>query len=191
MSYTGDRIAPRRRKHYHGGALQGEWPHVDQNRLRPRRRRAGRHRRLRAGDHVLELLERRARRLGAEVLQQGLAVQDLGRRDGDGVDAGLDFGEVLLHRLGRGHRRADEQGDGQARVAALRGKGRDPELVLRRDRYYVTRVNVVDEIPLAPGVVVPTRPAEPAVPPAPAVAAPAPAVPAPAAPAAPVTPEKK
>jgi len=66
-----------------------------------------------------------------------------------------------------------------------------PSSCFGETRYYVTRVNVVDEIPLAPGVVVPTRPAEPAVPPAPAVAAPAPAVPAPAAPAAPVTPEKK
>jgi hypothetical protein len=43
-------------------------------------------------------------------------------------------------------------------------------------RYYVTEVKVVDEIPLAPGVVVPTKPAEPAPS---------------AAPAAPATPEKK
>ena len=35
-------------------------------------------------------------------------------------------------------------------------------------RYYVTKVNVVEEIPLAPGVVVPTKPAEPAQTPAPA-----------------------
>jgi len=35
-------------------------------------------------------------------------------------------------------------------------------------RYYVTKVNVVEEIPLAPGVVVPTKPAEPAAPAAPA-----------------------
>ena len=34
-------------------------------------------------------------------------------------------------------------------------------------RYYVTKVTVVEEIPLAPGVVVPTQPA-PAAPPAPA-----------------------
>jgi hypothetical protein len=50
-------------------------------------------------------------------------------------------------------------------------------------RYYVTKVTAVDEIPLAPGVVVPTRPAEPA--------AAAPAAPAATAPAAPATPEKK
>jgi len=31
-------------------------------------------------------------------------------------------------------------------------------------RYYVTRVTVVDEIPLAPGVVVPTQPSAPAAP---------------------------
>ena len=49
-------------------------------------------------------------------------------------------------------------------------------------RYYVTKVNVVEEIPLAPGVVVPTKPAEPA--------AAAPAAPA-TAPVAPATPEKK
>src|SRR5215470_12509620 len=53
--------------------------------------------------------------------------------------------------------------------------------------YYVTRVKAVEEIPLAPGVVVPTAPAAPA-PAAPAAAAPA--APAPTAPA-PATPEKK
>ena len=56
-------------------------------------------------------------------------------------------------------------------------------------RYYVTKVTAVEEIPLAPGVVVPTHPVAPAAPAAPAEAAP----PAPAAPAAPApaTPEKK
>src|SRR5215470_1334041 len=49
-------------------------------------------------------------------------------------------------------------------------------------RYYVTQVKAVEEIPLAPGVVVPTQPSA-------APAAPAPAAPA-AAPA-PATPEKK
>jgi len=39
-------------------------------------------------------------------------------------------------------------------------------------RYYITKVTAVEEIPLAPGVVVPTQPAAPA---APAPAAPAPA----------------
>jgi hypothetical protein len=53
-------------------------------------------------------------------------------------------------------------------------------------RYYVTKVTAVEEIPLAPGVVVPTRPAEPA-----AAAPAAPAAPAATAPAAPATPEKK
>jgi hypothetical protein len=57
-------------------------------------------------------------------------------------------------------------------------------------RHYVTRVNVVEEIPLAPGVVVPTKPAE-AAPAAPAAPAAAPAAPAAPAPAAPATPEKK
>jgi hypothetical protein len=56
-------------------------------------------------------------------------------------------------------------------------------------RYYVTKVTAVEEIPLAPGVVVPTTPAEPAAPAAPAPAAAAPA--APAAPSAPAIPEKK
>src|SRR5215472_1060319 len=56
-------------------------------------------------------------------------------------------------------------------------------------RYYVTKVTAVEEIPLAPGIVVPTHPVAPAAPAAPAEAAP----PAPAAPAAPApaTPEKK
>jgi len=53
-------------------------------------------------------------------------------------------------------------------------------------RYYVTKITAVEEIQLAPGIVVPTKPAEPA---APAAAAPAPATPA--APSAPATPEKK
>ena len=48
-------------------------------------------------------------------------------------------------------------------------------------RYYVDKVTAVEEIPLAPGVVVPTKPAEPAAAPA------MPAAPA----AAPATPEKK
>jgi len=59
-------------------------------------------------------------------------------------------------------------------------------------RYYVTKVTAVEEIPLAPGIVVPTHPAA-AAPAAPATAAPAPeapAAPAAAAPA-PATPEKK
>src|SRR5262245_17988666 len=55
-------------------------------------------------------------------------------------------------------------------------------------RYYVTKVTAVEEIPLAPGVVVPTKPAAPAAPAAPAPAAPAAAVPAAPAPA---TPEKE
>src|SRR3979490_1772200 len=39
---------------------------------------------LRAARAELELLDRRARRLDPEIQPQGLAVQDLGRRDGDG-----------------------------------------------------------------------------------------------------------
>jgi len=58
-------------------------------------------------------------------------------------------------------------------------------------RHYITQVKVVEEIPLAPGVVVPV-PAQPAAPAAPgaAPAQAAPAAPAAAAPA-PATPEKK
>jgi len=52
-------------------------------------------------------------------------------------------------------------------------------------RYYVTKVTAVEEIPLAPGVVVPTHPVAPAAPGAAAPAAPAAPAPAPA------TPEKK
>src|SRR5262245_59039032 len=64
-------------------------------------------------------------------------------------------------------------------------------------RNKITKVTVVDEIPLAPGVAVPPRPAEPGAAPAPAAPAAAPAAPAaaPAAPASapttPATPEKK
>ncbi len=56
-------------------------------------------------------------------------------------------------------------------------------------RYYVTKITAVEEIQLAPGIVVPTKPAEPAAPAAPAAAAPAPGTPA--ASSAPATPEKK
>lgn len=57
-------------------------------------------------------------------------------------------------------------------------------------RHYVTKVNVVEEIPLAPGVVVPTKPAAPAEPAAPAApAAPATSAAPPA--AAPAAPDKK
>jgi hypothetical protein len=58
-----------------------------------------------------------------------------------------------------------------------------PTLCFGETRYYVTRVTAVEEIPLAPGVVVPTKPAEPAPAAAPATpAAPAAAAPAPGAP---------
>ena len=50
-----------------------------------------------------------------------------------------------------------------------------PTTCFGETRYYVTRVTIVDEIQLAPGIVVPTVPA-PAVPPAPATP-PAPAAP--------------
>ena len=39
-------------------------------------------------------------------------------------------------------------------------------------RYYVTKATAVEEIPLAPGLVVPTKPAEPSAPAAPAPATP-------------------
>jgi hypothetical protein len=60
-----------------------------------------------------------------------------------------------------------------------------PSSCFGETRYYVTKVTAVEEIPLAPGVVVPTKPAEPAA------AAPTPAAPSATAPAAPATPEKK
>ena len=52
-----------------------------------------------------------------------------------------------------------------------------PSSCFGETRYYVDKVTAVEEIQLAPGVVVPTKPAEPAA--------------TPAAPAAPATPEKK
>jgi hypothetical protein len=54
-------------------------------------------------------------------------------------------------------------------------------------RHYVTKVTAVEEIPLAPGIVVPTKPAAPGEAAAPA----APATSAAPAPAAPAAPEKK
>src|SRR5512138_1925294 len=90
----------------------------------------------------LELRRRRARRLGAEILEQGLALQDLGRRDDDGLAARLDTGEVLLHRDGRQGRRRGVKGDRQARVAPLRTEGGNSHLVLRR--YALLRHRRVD-----------------------------------------------
>ena len=59
-----------------------------------------------------------------------------------------------------------------------------PTTCFGETRYYVTKVTLVEEIPLAPGVIVPTVPA-PGTPAAPGAATPPSAPAAPAAPAAP------
>src|SRR5688572_11542283 len=96
------------------------------------RHRGGRGGRLFCRSVQLELFQRRARRLGAETLEQRVAVQDLGRRDGDGVAAWLDAGQVLLHRARRKNGGADPEGDGKARRDAVRAEGRNPDELLRR-----------------------------------------------------------
>ena len=68
-----------------------ETPAVD------RRRCAGRGGAVLLGRAELELLQRRARRLGAKTVQEGLGVQDLGGRAGDGLAARRSAREVLLH----------------------------------------------------------------------------------------------
>src|SRR4030095_9086241 len=53
--------------------------------------------RLDLADPDLELFRGRARRLCPETLQQGLAMQDVGRGERHGYDAGSDSREIPLH----------------------------------------------------------------------------------------------
>src|SRR5256885_268379 len=84
----------------------------------------------------VDLLERRARRLRAEVFQEGVDLQDLGGRTGLGVHPGDDVGEVLFHRAGRFRRRAHQPEPGQARGAELQTAHGHPDELLRRDRVF-------------------------------------------------------
>jgi hypothetical protein len=81
----------------------------------------------------VELLDRRACRLGAEAVEEGLGLQDLGRRAGHGLAARVDAREVPLHDLRRRCGRHDQQGHGQAREPALRREGRPAQQLLRRN----------------------------------------------------------
>src|SRR5207247_2298028 len=84
----------------------------------------------------VDLLERRARRLRAEVFQEGVDLQDLGGRAGVGVHPGDDVGEVLFHRAGGFRRRAHQPKPGQACGAELQTAHGHPDELLRRDRVF-------------------------------------------------------
>src|SRR5207253_756983 len=78
----------------------------------------------------------RARRLRAEVFQEGVDLQDLGGRAGVGVHPGDDVGEVLFHRAGGFRRRAHQPKPGQACGAELQTAHGHPDELLRRDRVF-------------------------------------------------------
>jgi len=80
-----------------------------------------------------------------------------------GVDAGLDVREIPLYGLGRCNRRTDQQADGKRVSLHYEEKAGIPTTCFGDTRYYVTKITPVEEIPLAPGVVVPTQPAPAAV----------------------------
>ena len=107
------------------------------------------------------------RRDGCRALEEGLDLQNVGRRDHADLDAGRVDREISLHRVGQEHREGDQQGDGPSRDLHYEQRVGLPTSCFGETRYYVTRVTIVEEIQLAPGVVVPTQPA-PAAPPAPA-----------------------
>jgi hypothetical protein len=95
-------------------------------------------------------------------------VQNLGRRIGDGFDAGRRAGEVLLPV--RDDALAGELNKLMGQRVALHYEEKVglPTSCFGETRHYVTRVTAVEDLPLAPGVVAPkpgTAPA-PAGPPA-------------------------
>src|SRR6266481_2122002 len=81
----------------------------------------------------MELRVRRASGLGAETLSQGLDLQDLGRRDGDGVDARLVDRKVPLYSVGQEHGEADQPADGPSREPPLRAARRPSHDLFWRD----------------------------------------------------------
>ena len=80
----------------------------------------------------LHLLDRRARRLRAEVLEEGLGLQDLGGRARDGEHARRAARAVRLQPARRRRRRRDQQAARLARDAQLRAAPR-AAVLLRRD----------------------------------------------------------
>ena len=94
--------------------------------------------------------------MGTEALEEGLAVQDLGRRDGDGLDARR--GEEKFFFTVRDDGVAAEINKVMGKRVALHYEEKIglPTSCFGETRHYVTKVTAVEEIPLAPGVVVPT-----------------------------------
>src|SRR5262249_29321112 len=88
---------------------------------------------LRLGDAPLLLLGRRARRLCAEVLPQGLALQDLGGGARDGEPPRHHAADLPLHRARRRGGGGDGPHHGAAGGAPLRAAQGGPLALLRRD----------------------------------------------------------
>jgi len=97
-----------------------------------------------------------ARRMGAEIFPQGWIFKTWEGEMAMVVDARRGDRDVRLHGAGERRGGAIQQADGPTRRAALRAERSGSDELLRRHRYFVTKVTLVEEIPLAPGVVVPT-----------------------------------
>src|SRR4030067_52098 len=76
--------------------------------------------RLHVGLLDMELCQGRACRLPAEVIQEGVGLQDLGGRTGHGCGPRVDAREILLLRPGRCGGSADQPGQGPANGPVLR-----------------------------------------------------------------------
>src|SRR5436305_6164516 len=99
---------------------------------RPRRLRD--RRRLRLGRPALRLFRGGARRLRAEILAQGVDLQDLGGGARDGQPAGRHAADLRLHGARPAGRRPCQPDDRAARRARLRAAQGGAERLLRRDR---------------------------------------------------------
>jgi len=93
-----------------------------------------------------------------------MAVQDLGGGDGDGVDAGSMSEKFLFTVWDDATAEQISKLMGKRVSLHYEEKAGIPTTCFGDTRYYVTKITAVEEIPLAPGVVVPTQPAPAAVP---------------------------
>ena len=83
-------------------------------------------------------------------------MQDLGRRVGDGLNAGRRAGEVYFTVWDDAVAGELNKVMGQRVSLHYEEKVGLPTSCFGETRHYVTRVTAVEELPLAPGVVVPT-----------------------------------
>jgi ornithine cyclodeaminase/alanine dehydrogenase-like protein (mu-crystallin family) len=107
----------------------------------------------------VELLDRRACRLGAEAVEEGLGLQDLGRRTGHGLAARVDPEKFHFTIFDDEVAETISKAMGKRVSLHYEEKVGLPSSCFGETRHYVTGVTVSDEIPLAPGVMVPNPPA--------------------------------